>query len=992
MKKWKSVWKSGKIERSFRITYDVVWNVLLFFIVIGFISLFLGLGIGAGYFASLVKDEPVLDYETMKKDIYNSEETSKMYFANNIYLADVRSDLHREKIALDEIADTLIHAVIATEDEYFNEHKGVVPRAIVRAIVQEATNSDTKSGGSTLTQQLVKNQILTNEVSFERKAKEILLALRLERYFSKEEIMEAYLNIIPYGREASGRNIAGIQTAAKGIFGIDAADLNLPQAAFLAGLPQNPYRYTPFANGGGLKDKKGLEPGLNRMKTVLKRMHVEGYITEKEYNKALKYDIVADFIKPKKISVEKYGYLKDEIDREAREIIKLKLAEEDGHTEKDLKKDVDLNNKYAELAARAIRQNGYRIHSTVDKKIYDAFQEVVKKYPYFGPDRVKIDPETGKEEPDPVRTGAVLLENSTGKIISFVGGRGYSLESEKGQFNFATQTERQTGSTIKPLLDYAPAMEKGIVQPGTAIADINPANLPVPRYPAGKPRNYGGGYHGIVSVREALVHSDNVPAARTYAKIIDDNPVKNYLEKMGMDNLDPDDYENSSMSLGGMKRGISVAQNTNAFVTLGNNGKFNKYTVIDKITTRDGKVIYEHKPKPVDVFTPQTTYLTLDMMRDVINYGTAGSLKSYLKHSGVDWAGKTGTTNDYKDAWFVATNPNVTFGTWIGYDSGKSLDYCPGCSLSYSKRNLKLWAELINVATDINPDLLAPKKRFKQPEGIVSRSYCAISGLAPSELCAKAGLVKSDLFNVKYVPTQKDDSLISGSFVTVNGKAVAAGPNTPKEFINGSGSGFAFNPEFLKRHGYDRLGDLSLLYSTRQRGAWEKIGLPKGKAGSPIKDDGKAPAAPTSVSFSGGKLTWNKPASGQIVGYRIYRAQTSGGSFQRVGSTTDTSYSISSSSAVYIVKAVDYFGRESAGSKEVIAGNAKEKRDSAKKEKNKDPAPKNKVNDGNNKEKKQDKKNNNKDNDKQHEDEQNKQSDNKNDHNDKPKNSSDKDE
>src|SRR5699024_1010941 len=155
----------------------------------------------------------------------------------------------------------------------------------VRAIVQQATNSSTQSGGSTLTQQLVKNQILTNEVSFERKAKEILLAMRLERFFDKDEILEAYLNIIPYGREASGRNIAGVQTSAQGIFGVDASEVNLPQAAYLAGLPQGPSYYTPFSSDGGLKDKAGLQPGINRMKSVLNRMYEENYITKKQYNK-----------------------------------------------------------------------------------------------------------------------------------------------------------------------------------------------------------------------------------------------------------------------------------------------------------------------------------------------------------------------------------------------------------------------------------------------------------------------------------------------------------------------------------------------------------------------------------------------------------------------------------------------------------------------------------------------------------------------------------
>src|SRR5690625_5069371 len=213
----KTYWQSGKLQRTFRISYDVSWHVLLFFIIISFIGLLFAGGVGAGYFASLVKDEPIRSYEEMRKDIYNYEETSKLYFAGNKYIGDIRSDLHREEIKLEDVSELVIQAVLATEDQLFYEHNGIVPKAIVRALYQEVTNSSAQTGGSTLTQQLIKNQILTNEVSFERKAKEILLAMRLENFFEKDEILEAYLNIIPYGREASGRNIAGIQTAAKGV-------------------------------------------------------------------------------------------------------------------------------------------------------------------------------------------------------------------------------------------------------------------------------------------------------------------------------------------------------------------------------------------------------------------------------------------------------------------------------------------------------------------------------------------------------------------------------------------------------------------------------------------------------------------------------------------------------------------------------------------------------------------------------------------------------
>ncbi|WP_067727512.1 transglycosylase domain-containing protein [Oceanobacillus damuensis] len=917
MDKAKSLWKTGKIQRSSRITYDVVWNVILFFLVIGLVFFIFVGGIGAGYFASLVKDEPIRSYETMAQDIYNYSETSKLYFADNVYFGDVRSDIYREETTLEEVSPILLQAVIATEDEYFSEHNGVVPKAIMRAVIQEVTNASVQTGGSTLTQQLIKNQILTNEVSFERKAKEILLAMRLEQFFEKDEILEAYLNIIPYGRNSSGRNIAGIQTAAQGIFSVDADEVNLPQAAYLAGLPQSPSAYTPFVNTGGLKEEEAIQPGLNRMKTVLDRMYDMEYITKEQLDQALEYDIVADFKEDEPSPNEKYPYLTTEIEKRAKAIIKDHLLTEDGYTAEDLENDSELSEEYDILADRAMRMNGYEIHSTIDKEIYDVFQEVAKNYEDYGNSRTFTKTnEAGEtyEVTDIIQASGMLIENSTGRIISFLGGREFS---EDNTFNYATQAVRQNGSVIKPLLDYAPAMEKGVVQPGTPIADYD-RSYNIPGQKDWKPKNYGGGYYGIVSARTALAKSYNIPAADTYLKIIDDDPATHYLEKMGITTLTPGDHSNLALSLGAMTYGVTVEENTNAYATFGNNGKFADAYMIEKITTNDGDVVYEHNEEPVEVFTPQTNYLTIDMMRDVLTDGTAGYARNLLKHSGVDWAGKTGTSNDYHDAWFVATNPNVTFGTWIGYDTPYPINH--KYPLSYSQRNQKLWAQLINAAADIKPDLIAPTERFERPDGIVERSYCAISGMLPSELCEQAGLVKTDIFNSKYAPTEKDDSLITGNQVIVDGKSVLAGPNTPSEFVKGDG--LTFNPKWLERKGYDDLNDLTKLYPRTERDKWEKIGVPSGKVNtsSTIEDDGKAPGAPASVKKDGSKLTWNKSGSKDVVGYRVYRSDSPGGDFKLIGSTTSTDYGIGNGNAVYTVKAVDYFGMESKASSEVIVG------------------------------------------------------------------------
>jgi penicillin-binding protein 1B len=878
--------QNKKARKYSRITYGVIWNLLLLFIIIGILGFSFAGGVGAGYFAAMVKNEPVRTKNDLKRDLYNYEETSEIYFANNVYLGKLKSDLEREEVTLNQVSKYLSNAVIATEDEYFYEHDGVVPKAIMRAIFQEMTNSSVQSGGSTLTQQLIKNQVLTNEVSFERKAKEILLALRVEKFFEKEEILQTYLNVSTFGRNSSGRNIAGVQSAAKGIFGKSAKDLNLPQSAFIAGLPQSPFGYTPYTQQGQLK--KDLGPGLARMKTVLNRMHDGGYITDKEYTEALKYNIVADFIGKKPSPQEKYPWVTYEIEKRSIDILSKILAKQDGYEEADLKKDKDLREQYITLADRNLRQNGYKIYSTIDKKIYDKMQKVKDDYSYYGPNKTQEikDPDTKKTKivSEPVETGAVLIENKTGKIISFVGGRDHKRE----QTNHATSSLRANGSTMKPLLVYAPGIELGRIAPGSIAADVPMT------FPGGwTPSNYGGSYSGLTTARNALAKSYNIPAIKFYMDIINQNPVQ-YLEKMGFTNINKDDYTNASMAIGTME--TTVEENVNAYTTFANSGKFIDAYMIDKIETKDGKVVYQHKSKPVQVFSPQTSYLTIDMMRDVINKGTATYVKSQLAFSS-DWAGKTGTGNDYHDAWFVATNPNVTMGTWIGYDTPKSLKgYYKG--LEYNHRNLRLWAQLMNAAYKENPKLVNPDKRFEMPGGIVRRSFCAISGLLPSEACSKAGMVETDLFNAKNVPTKVDDSFIDGKYVQVGNKRYAALPETPGEFAS---IGFMLNPDYFEKIGGKYLTDPSVLIPKDKR--WGNLMVPN----ATLRDNGKVPSTPN-VSSKGGTLVWSKHLEGDVVGYRIYRNGS------KVGSVRAGNKLSFSGGGTLTVTAVDVAGKESSPS------------------------------------------------------------------------------
>ncbi len=915
----KEIWNKKIIQKSTRISYHIIWNIVLFFITIGIIGGFFLGGLGAGYFASLVDNEEIQTEEQMASAIYNYEETSELYFADNKFLSDVSSDLLRDETSLENVSEDVKNAVIATEDEYFETHNGIVPKAIFRAVFQEVTNSSTKTGGSTLTQQIIKNQILTNEVSFERKAKEMLLAMRLERFFEKDDILEAYLNIVPFGRNSSGQNIAGIQTAAEGIFDTNAEDLKLPQAAFIAGLPQSPSYYTPFLNGGGLKDEKDLEPGLNRMKSVLSRMLEAGYISEEEYQEALEYDIVADFKNPEESVLENYPYLMRELQDRAVDILVDVLAEQDGYSKEDIESSSILKEEYTIRANREIGSNGYKIHSTIDKEIYDVFQKIAREYDNYGRDKLARNENTKQaimiEDPDtgemvqlgeqPVQVGSVLIENSTGKILSFVGGRDFEISEQ----NHATNVKRQTGSTMKPLAGYGPAMELGVVQPGSVIADVEKD------FGGYTPSNYSLRYYGLTSVREALYRSHNATAVTVFNKIKGPELARNFLWKMGLNDITEEQSSYTATVLGTLD--LTVEENTNAYATFGNLGEFVDGYMIDKIETKDGEVIYQHESEPVEVFSPQTSYLMIDMMRDVLTNGagTGTAARANLANKNVDWAGKTGTTSDYRDTWFVATNPNVTLSSWMGYDYKQQLD-----KDGYSTRNNAFWAKLVNAATEIRPDLMAPSQKFESPGGIVSRSYCAVSGLLPSDECSELGLVQSDIYNADYVPTKQDYSLIKENYATIDGDVVLAGENTPDEFSDGDG--VSFNPEWLEDMGYNKLANIKQLTAGKS-GAWEKIKYPSDD--NEVKNNDKEPNAPTSLKLNNQKLNWKKSNSSDVVGYRIYRASNPDDeNFQRIGSTTDTSFTIPGSDAVYHVRAVDYFGQESKPSNVVEKGDFSE--------------------------------------------------------------------
>lgn len=746
----------------FDIFYRVSKALIVLFIVIVLVLSALGAGTAIGYFASLVHGSEIPEYEEMEQQINDIDLKSTMYYAGGEVISDLRSDLIRTPVELEEVSPLLIDAVISTEDEYFFDHEGIVPKAVARALVQDLTEASSTTGGSTLTQQLIKQQMIGDEVTHERKANEILLAMRIENYLDKEEILEAYLNVSPFGRNNKGENIAGVEEAAQGIFGIPAAEVNLPQAAFIAGLPQSPIVYSPYTQYGEIREN--LDAGVNRQRNVLFRMYREGHITEEEYHNAREYDITEDFLNREEIDYEDMSYVYDLAEREARTILIQQFLEEDGGTNDELEENQELRSEYYERANSDLRNNGYRIHTTIDRDIHHALETVVEErrdslgYPR---DLTVTDDEGNTETVTyPVQIGGTLIENETGRVIAFVGGRDY----DESQYNNPFNSRRGTGSAIKPITVFGPALEEGVITPATIIPDTS---YEVPHWQDGvlgthTVTNYGRTTEDWRSARHWLMTSQNIPASKIYMEMQENNIDPSvYARRLGIDEdgISDADFANPSTALGGYEYGPTITEVVGAYAAIANGGVHNEPFVIDRIENSQGEIVYEHEFSETEVWSPETNFMLLDMLRDVHSSGgTASGMMNQLNFN-TDLMSKTGTTSEARDLWYIGSTPQVTFGTWIGYDN-QNLGLLDDFGLIPSQRNRNMWAHLMNAVYNTNPDIVGANQSFGgAPSGVTQQSVLTETGmragnvdLPDGDSVSISGDTYTEYFNSNNVP------------------------------------------------------------------------------------------------------------------------------------------------------------------------------------------------------------------------------------------------
>jgi len=671
--------KNKKKKRTFSVGRFLRFIVLLLL----FIILVSGsVALGTAY--SWIKAARPLNVD----ELFDLNQTTYIVDKNDKVIDTLHANENRTMVTIDQIPQNLRNAFIAIEDKRFMDHKGIDIYRIFGALKADLQKMDLSQGASTITQQLIKNVYLNPEKKWKRKVVEMYYALQLERRFTKDQILEAYLNTAPLGH-----NVSGVKAAALYYFGKEPDQLTLAECATIAGITQYPSLYSPYLN---------YEKSMGKKEIVLREMLAQGLISQEEYDEAMKQEI-----KLSKIQKEvETTYFADMIISDVTET---------------LQKELGLSKEEAEIK---LFNGGLRIIATIDTDIQGIVEETFKD--------TKLFPESEEDANGILQPEAavIVIENGTGEIKAVMGGRS---EKVRRGLNRATQSLRQPGSTIKPLAVYTPALDNGYTA-GTVIDDA-----PV-TFGNFKPRNYSNNFKGLVTAREALQQSTNVVAV----KILQDVGIQRsmeYLKKFGIttlvtreDNGVTNDESLSPLALGGVTNGVKPIEMAAAFSVFPNKGIYIKPISFTKILDKDGKVIFENKPMKEKVISEQVAYLMVDLMRGVVRGGTGGNAAL----SKMPVAGKTGTTTKNVDAWFTGYSPYYTASVWIGHDEPKPMNFTGG---SYPA---KLWKA---VMEEIHKNLEV--KNFEQPGGFVSVNICTVSGKRPSELCAldpRGTRVRSELF------------------------------------------------------------------------------------------------------------------------------------------------------------------------------------------------------------------------------------------------------
>ena len=610
-------------------------------------------------------------------------ENSIMLDKDGNVIAELSGDENRKFVKISEMSKYLPMAYVAIEDERFYDHMGVDVKRTIGATAKYALSKigigSSNYGGSTITQQVVKNITEEKDRTWQRKVKEIARAYYIEEELSKDQILELYLNLIYMG---GNTNIYGVEVAANYYFSKSAKDLDLAESAYLAGINHTPNSYDPFRED----NSAALEKIKTRTKIVLDKMKELGKISDEEYNTAIaKVDNGLPFEKGS-VSGNQYSY----------------------HTEAAINQIVNQLMEEKSLTADAaylyLCSGGFTIYTTQDTAIQEIINEEALKEKYST---------KSKNNPDKTaQAGMVLLDHKTGYVLGVMGGLGEKTTTRG--FNRGTQLEKQTGSSMKPLAVVAPGIDKGIITAATVFDDVPT------RFGGYTPKNYNY-YRGLLTVRHAIESSQNIPMVKGI-QTIGTQTALDFLKSVGLKHLDDELDNNLQLALGGLTNGASPLEMAAAYGAIANDGVYIEPTFYTKVVDGDGNIILEPKQESRTVMSKAAAYVVKEVLTQPVKAGTATNCSI----SGMSVAAKTGTTNNDYDRWLCGFTPYYAAATWYGYDENETVT---GWGTSPASQ---IWASVMKQAhTGLEGKTFAQNR----PSGVTTATVCRDSGLLATDIC-----------------------------------------------------------------------------------------------------------------------------------------------------------------------------------------------------------------------------------------------------------------
>lgn len=618
-----------KFLKTFWITFKIIFNTAAILVAVFLVSVVMKYYTQIEQYHTDAREE----VEKSSEETFRTQETSYIMDNAGNVIAKLKLDKDSQYLIYEDIPTMIQDAFIAVEDRSFWEHHGVDFKGLIRVGINYIkTGGDEVHGASTITQQLARNVFLSHEISLERKIKEIFISSELEKKYSKQQILEFYINCIYYGN-----GYYGISAAAQGYFSKSVDELTISEIALLCGIPNNPSAYNPITN---------LDRSLLRRNKIIRDLYSEGYITKEEKREALN-----EKIQLKVAITPKESYLSSYATNCAVRYLMQIGGFEFKYNFETMDEYRQYNKMYADVYNKAkykLLTGGYKIKTSLDQNTQKVLQDAVDSTLAFSE-------EVDNNNSLVLQGAATVIDNETGNVIAIVGGRSDNESGISGELNRAYQSHRQPGSTIKPIIVYTPALERNYT-PNTMVNDSKMENGP----------ENAGSYSGYITLRSAIEHSKNTVAWNVF-KDVTPSVGLSYAQNMNFSQIVPDDFYLSA-GLGGLTYGVTTTEMASAYATLANCGVFNEPTCIVSIKKGDKEVYKAALNK--QVYTEKAANEIIDILKGVLVNGTAAKLG--WDQTRMPAAAKTGTTNGSKDGWFCGVTPYYSIAVWVGCDKPKS--------------------------------------------------------------------------------------------------------------------------------------------------------------------------------------------------------------------------------------------------------------------------------------------------------------------------------